>query len=171
MCAICERPDPSMDDYLQRVRDIVRRNRFAVQGVEGSSCQAEMYYSVGLTALGLPEVVVTGVRQPDGAELVRCWAGYLLEENIVLPGERLQAGPYRMEAVEVDHPHDHLVVAHVLYGDDVRALQLVVADGRGRFPWDEGYRARRPGQPVLGTKAPWFCDEHRPDRIDVPPHL
>ncbi len=170
MCDFCDRPDLTLDEFLHRVSDIIHRNRFAVQAVSGSRCSAALHYSVGLTAHGLPEIAVLGVPQEDGVRLVRTWADYLLDESLVLPGELLTAGPYRMEAVGVERPEDVLLVADALYGADVRALQLVVADERGRWPWDQGYRSPRPGQPVLGTRAPQYCEEHRPDRIDVPPH-
>jgi len=36
----------------------------------------------------------------------------------------------------VAKPSAHLNMAVVLYGNDIRALQLVHADGRGHWPWD-----------------------------------
>lgn len=53
----------------------------------------------------------------------------------------------------VDRPQDHLSTALALYGDEVRALQLVWPDARGRYPWDRGHRAVRAGQPLLGRRA------------------
>jgi hypothetical protein len=83
----------------------------------------------------------------------------------------MESGPWLLEAVAVDAPEQRLLVAHCLYRDRLRALQLVWADDAGRWPWDPGHRARRAGQPVLGPRAPCCCEEHAPDRIDVPPHL
>lgn len=170
MCDRCDQTGLTPDDYLDHVREIVRDNRFAVQGVSGTGCQADMWYSVGLTAQGLPELVVTGFRAADGARLVQLWADYLLDCSAVLPGETLETGPYLLEAVAVEHPHEHLLIAHALYGDAVRGLQLVAADSHGRWPWDPGYRARQAQQLLLGGRAPGYCDEHRPDRLNVPPH-
>lgn len=90
---------------------------------------------------------------------------------MVLAGETLECGPFDMEAVAVDRPQEHLRVAAELFGDQVHALQLVWADQRGRIPWDPGHCARRAGQPVLGRRSPHFCEENRPDRLDVPPCL
>ena len=171
MCDLCEHPRPTWQDYLQEVRDRLARERFVVQSVTGSVSEAELSYSVGLTAYGLPELVVVGVRRADAVPLVELWATYLLDESLVLPGETLESGPFVMEAIEVAHPEDHLHVAVALHGGAVRALQLAWADDRGRWPWEPGHRARRAGQPLLGTRAPCFCEEHRPDRLDVPPHL
>ena len=171
MCEMCDRPELTMDAYLDRLRDLVAEQRFAVQSVEGSTTTAELSYSVGLTAQGLPELVVLGLRPPEAHSLLVSAAEYLLDEALVLPGEALTCGPWVMEAVEVARPAEHLRVATALYGDGVRALQLAWCDSAGRWPWQLGHRARRAGQPMLGERAPAYCDEHRPDRLDVPPHL
>lgn len=171
MCLMCDRPELDGDDYLEHVRAIVRRNRFAIQAVGGSRCHAELSYSVGLTAHGLPELVVTALRSEEASKLIGVWSEYLLEKNLVLPGETLECGPYVMEAIEVERPEEHLFVASALYGDRVRGLQLAWADERGVWPWQPGHRARRAGQPVLGPRTSYYCDEHRTDRLEVPPHL
>ncbi|MGH3919481.1 MAG: DUF4262 domain-containing protein, partial [Pseudonocardiaceae bacterium] len=58
-----------------------------------------------------------------------------------------------VEIVELPHPDAHLESAIALYGVEIRALQLVRADDRGRWPWERGYRGGRGGQPVLGPRA------------------
>ena len=118
----------------------------------------------------MPELVVVGVRHHEARQLIELWGAYLRDQSLVLPGESLRSGPFVMEAVEVQHPEEHLAFAVAIYGGAVRALQLAWADARGRWPWEAGHRARRAGQPLLGQRAPWYCDEHRPDRLDVPPH-
>lgn len=95
----------------------------------------------------------------------------MLDESVVLPGETLETGPFVSEAVEVQHPLEVLLVAVSLFGTTVRGLQLVWADDRGRWPWDPGHRARRSGQPVLGERAPSYCPDHDPRRLELPPHL
>ena len=88
----------------------------------------------------------------------------------MLPGETMQSGPFVMEAVAVERPQDHLLLATAVYGDTVRALQLAWAGDRGRWPWEQGHGARRAGQPLLGLRALQYCEDHRPDRLDVPLH-
>jgi hypothetical protein len=170
MCQLCDRPDLTMDAYLDAVRDRLTRDRFLVQAVSGSMTRAELSYTVGLTASGLPELVVLGVRAEEAQRLLTSWGEYVLDGSVVLPGEALTCGPWVMEAVAVARPTDHLRVAAALYGDAVRGLQLAWCDSAGRWPWQPGHRARRAGQPLLGERAPAYCDEHRPDRLDVPPH-
>lgn len=170
MCDLCNRPDMTVEDHLENVRSRLTRERFVVQSVTGSACRAEFSYTVGLTGHGLPELIVTGARRADAARLVGLWGEYLLDESLVLPGETLESGPFVMEAVAVERPQDHLLLATAVYGDAVRALQLAWADGRGRWPWQQGHRARRAGQPLLGERALRYCEDHRPDRLDVPLH-
>jgi len=171
MCQLCDQPALTTEEYDDQIRALVGEHRFAIQAVGGSRCQAEFSYTVGLTAHGLPELVVTGVRAADASRLLRHWGDYLLDTSLVLPGETLESGPWLMEAVEVEQPQEHLFTAVRIYGEQVRALQLAWADQRGVWPWEPGHRARRAGQPLLGRRAPCFCDEHRPDRLDVPPSL
>jgi hypothetical protein len=171
MCDLCDQPELTMDAYVALVRERLTYKRFVLQSVTGSRDRAEFTYSVGLTAHALPELIVLGVRPADAGRLVELWGDYLLDESLVLPGERLTSGPFVMEAIEVQRPQDHLVLAGVIYGPAVRALQLTWADGGGRWPWEAGHRARRAGQPLLGERAPIYCHEHKPDRLDVPPHL
>lgn len=169
MCQSCDQPDLTPEEYDERVRALVDEHRFAVQAVGGSRCRAEFSYTVGLSAHGLPELVVTGVRTDNATRLLRLWGDYLLDTSLVLPGETLETGPWLLEAVEVERPQEHLLTAIRLYGERVRGLQLAWADARGVWPWEPGHRGRRAGQPLLGRRAPWYCHEHRPDRLDVPP--
>lgn len=171
MCLMCENPELTAEDYLESVRERIARNRFMVQPVGGSARTPEFTYSVGLTAHGLPELIVLGLQEAKAAPLIHGWANYLLDESLVLPGETMGFGTRLLEAVEVSRPEDHLFFAVDLYGEAVRALQLVWNDDRGRWPWEPGHRARRAGQPVLGKRAPYYCHEHRLDQLAVPPHL
>lgn len=171
MCTMCDRPDLTRDDVFDSIRAVIARRRFGVVGVEGSTREAEFSYTVGLTEHGLPELVVTGLRPDRATGLLEVWADYLLAGSVVLPGESLRTGRWVLEAVQVDRPEQHLLIADEFYGEGVRGLQLVWADPSGRWPWEPRFRARSAGQPLLGARAPWFCPEHARDRLDVPPHL
>jgi hypothetical protein len=61
---------------------------------------------------------------------------------------------FLMEVVEVDHPDVHLKYAVRICGQEVRALQLVWADDRGRWPWEAGRGNGRRRQPVFGIRTP-----------------
>jgi hypothetical protein len=61
------------DDVEALMCQLCDQHRFAIQAVGGSRCRAEFRYTVGLTAHGLPELVVTGVRVADAGRLLRHW--------------------------------------------------------------------------------------------------
>lgn len=171
MCDLCNDPNLTPDAYVHQLRELLRDRPFLVQSVGGSIDSAEFSYTIGLTAHGLPELIVMGRRHDEATTLLKIWGDYVLGTSLVLPGETLATGPFVLEAVEVERPEEHLLMADSLFGPAVRALQLVWADDRGRWPWDPGHWARRSGQPVLGQRAPGYCPEHRPDRLEVPPYL
>jgi hypothetical protein len=171
MCDLCDRPELTGDDVLNDISQRIARDRFTAVSVGGSRTRAEFSYSVGLTEHGCPELIVTGLRSEQAAGLLRLWGDYLLDESVVLPGEMMDADPWFLQAVQVERPREHLLIADRFYGEGLRALQLVWADAAGRWPWEPGHRGRPAGQPVLGEPAPWYCDPHAQDRLGVPPHL
>jgi len=170
MCTRCDNPDLTTEDFLDSIRAVIARRRFGVVSVEGSRRVAEFSYTVGLSEHGLPELVVTGLQLDRATRLLEVCADYVLDQSVVLPGELLETGPWLLQAVEVDRPEDHLFVACEFYGEAIRGVQLAWADQSGRWPWEPRFRGRPAGQPLLGARAPWFCPEHAPDRLDVPPH-
>ena len=64
---------------------------------------------------------------------------------------------WAVQGVERDGIHPpwaHLNMAVEFYGRRIRGLQLVHADKRERWPWDDAYQGVRGGQPVLGPREP-----------------
>ena len=150
MCFLC---DGDRSSYLARLRDGVADRGWLVQGVDGSGSYPPWAYTIGLSGYDLPELVVTGLPIPEAAELLNDLAAHSLHESPPPPGERVPLrGGLVIEAVPLAEPSVHLVFAAALYGPEIRALQLVHADSRGRFPWSPDYRDGRGGQPVLGVR-------------------
>jgi hypothetical protein len=103
---------------------------------------------------GRPELVATGLQLTRAARLLNDVASHVLHAGAPRPGEQIPliGGPV-IEIVELAEPAAHLVNAVELYSPAIRALQLVHADDRGRWPWEAGYRGNRGGQPILGLRA------------------
>ncbi len=141
--------DNAQLDYLtEEVLPIIARCGWMVQAVEGSGPYAPFAYTVGLTARGLPELLVTGLQDTAAATILnRVAAGPELA-----PGDIFDFDGRNVEVVHVPHPEAHLYVAHDLYGDRLRAVQLAWQDERGHFPLVQG-PSRRPGRPA-GSGAP-----------------
>jgi hypothetical protein len=73
--------------------------------------------------------------------------------DVPKPGARFTLpGPTLVEVVEVEHPDAHMNAAIAVYGSEVRGLQLVWADWRGRWPWSPDFSNGRGMQPVLGVR-------------------
>jgi hypothetical protein len=125
---------------------------WAVQGVERDRIRPPWAYTVGLTACQQPELVATGMPLRQATGLLNDVAGNLTHAKPPSPGTQaaLIDGTL-IEVVRVTQPSAHLNMAVVLYGKDIRALQLVHADDRGHWPWDVWYRG---GQPVLVVREP-----------------
>ncbi len=154
MCWACDHPQATLQDYLGHLRSIIGTHGWAVQAVRRERLRPPLAYTVGLTAAGLPELVVTGMPAARAAGLLNTVASHALHAAMPEPGERIPliSGPL-IEIVEVDLPSAHLLMAAELYGPGVRAYQVLHADDRGRWPWERGYRGVQGGQPVLGTRA------------------
>jgi hypothetical protein len=154
MCWECDHPGATHGDYLEYVSGLIADHGWAVQGVQRDRIRPPWAYSVGLTAYGEPELVVTGLPLRRACGLINDVAAHVLHATAPRPGEQipLRGGPL-IEIVKMSVPSAHLVTAVEIYGPRLRALQVVHADDRGHWPWDAGYRGVRGGQPVLGERA------------------
>lgn len=153
MCWSCDHPDKTREDYLDVLRDIIRRHGWAVQAVEDH--RAPFSYTIGLHHRGLPEMLVTGLPPERAAQLLNDAADGVLKQGMPPPGTRLTLlGRQPVEVVEVDHPEAHMYLAYdIARGRSIAARQLVWADALGRWPWARGFDRGIRRQPVLGVRA------------------
>jgi Domain of unknown function (DUF4262) len=151
MCWLCDHPEATLDDYLDLLREQMRRNGWAIQYVEGRTPFA---YTIGLHDCGLPELLVSGISPQRAKRLLNAVARDAMRGRTLTPGEQitLPRGPV-IEIVQVDHPDAHMNWAVAFGGPKIRAMQLVWADGRGRWPWAPGFCDDRTRQPVLGFRC------------------
>jgi hypothetical protein len=152
MCWRCDHPDKTLDDYLDVLRDKIRRGGWVVQYVEGE--RSPFAYTIGLFDHGLPELLVTGLPPKEAVWLLNTFARRMSAGGRPASGHQLflPAGT-RVEIVDVEHPDAHMRMAIALEGPDVTAVQLVWADGRGRWPWGPGFDDGHRRQPVLGART------------------
>lgn len=170
MCWMCDHPGSSRADYLDHMRDIMDRCGWAVQGIERDGPHPPWAYTVGLTRLGRPELVATGMSLHRATHLLNDMAAHALHADNPKPGERVEltGGPV-IQMVKVAEPTAHLLIATEMFGPRIRALQVVHADDRGHWPWENGYRGVRGGQPVLGLVDPAATAPASPATWFVPP--
>jgi hypothetical protein len=155
VCWMCAHPGATERDYRDHMRSLIAMYGWAVQGVERDGIHPPWAYTVGLTPHRRPELVVTGMGLNRATEVLNGVAAHLLHAEAPEPGTQavLLDGPL-IEVVRVATPWAHLNMAVELYGRRIRGLQLVHADKRGRWPWDDAYQGVRGGQPVLGPREP-----------------
>ena len=152
MCWMCDHPRATRSEYLNHMLDLVAQYGWAVQAVSRDGLHPPWAYTVGLTAAGLPELVVSGMPVRRAQDLLNDVASHVVHSGVALmPGQQvpLVGGP-TIEIVELSESTARLVTAVDIYGLGIRALQLVHADDRGNWPWQAGYRGR---QLVLGKRA------------------
>jgi hypothetical protein len=154
MCWICDHPGATEHDYAEHMRQLITTYGWAVQGVERDRIHPPWAYTVGLTGHRRPELVITGMELEEATAVLNEAAEHLLQADPPEPGAqtRLRDGPL-VELVSVAVPWAHLNLAVELYGEEIRALQLVHADPYGNWPWDRRYQGVPGGQPILGPRA------------------
>jgi hypothetical protein len=152
MCWQCDNPDRTINDYFDEVRETIRKHGWMVQYVE--SDRTPFAYTIGLHDWGLPELLITAVSPQRATRVLNTVARDAVSGKSLIPGEQIKvaSGPL-IEIVEMGHPDAHLNFAVALGGPDIRALQLVWADGRGRWPWSAAFCDGRRRQPVLGVRS------------------
>lgn len=144
-------------DALEQVRSEIRR-KLQAHGWTAITIldRANPYtYSLGFTQKGLPELVVFGI----DPETVRSVLGEIFRE--VQAGRPYRKGLYQAEGfpmpfhllpVPDDKARVLLRIAHSMF-PGFQALQLVVPDERGCFPWDQGCDpAYIAAQPIQGQR-------------------
>lgn len=152
MCWMCDHPNVTRADYADVLRTKMLDNGWAIQYVENA--RTPWAYTIGLHDWGRPELLITGVSPARALRLLNIVAREAMCGLDLTPGRRVKVpgGPL-VEIVAVDHPDAHMSWAIEMGGPEVQALQLVWADGRGRWPWSAAFCDGRRRQPVLGVRA------------------
>jgi hypothetical protein len=148
-----DQPAPEQDagQVLQDLQRVVDRFGWAVLHGGGGPGDPRWSHTVGLTALGHPEVIVVGLPFAAGEKYLN------LVGEAVRGGARFSPGAATTGLTDADSPVvflavedvGRLSVAEQFYGS-VEVLQLVWPDSTGRLPWQEGHRNPPEAQPLLG---------------------
>lgn len=150
MCDICNGKTPSQ--VRRDLERTIEQDGWALQYVESAVDERGVHpafcYTVGLTALGRAELVITGRVADQSAEVLDDLAERIWEGGDFVAGERVSAGGLDLCMVPVRECEGWLLTAKRLYGD-VTAVQAVWADCEGRLPW-EGAIDSTIVQPLLG---------------------
>ena len=147
------RVTPADDPVLAELLQLIREYEWAVRhvGAGAELVEASFSYTVGLTAMSHPEVVVTGLPfghaqtflNNIGADVRagRRFEAGLTTDDLTRPG----AAVVFITAADTSG----LTAVGQVYGS-VQAVQMVWPDSAGRLPWTEGYNNAPHAQPLLG---------------------
>lgn len=138
-----------MDQYLETVEEKIATYGWMIQAVGASRKEPAFHYTVGLTRMGLPEVITFGLPIDIGQQLLNDVAVKMQAEQVagdppITAGSRRDDIIVGFDVVFIDvlDTTKHLTVANTLCSNGltpVRALQMVWPDRAGRFPWDAGF--------------------------------
>lgn len=139
--------------YLDDLRAKIGRYGHAVQQVGGSPGSAVWSYTIGLRAVGLPElVIVGGVAGQAQQQILNDLAARMRVGDELPIGQRDRAV---LDGVDVTYVEVTDTTAEVFaianqVQSSFRALQVVWPDTENRFPWEPGYAFAPGAQPLLG---------------------
>ena len=132
-----------------------------IRGLVGESTLPYWSFSIGLFQTWQhPELVVFGLEQEQAHAVL----GHLVDR--IKTGERFSSGQdysdildgYLCRFIVVDPRwySDFFGYAQWFYetADGFPALQLLLPDKEGRYPWDDGYAITKGMQPILSEAAP-----------------
>lgn len=151
MCWLCNNAEATKADYLRMVRERIDSHDFVIQSVEEDGPCPPFSYTVGRTAQGLPELVMTGLRYSVAQALLNAVVARP-SNGVLTPGDHLSVDGRPLEVVALSEPSSRLNIAVAVYGQQISALQLVHADEHGAWPWSTEYSAAY-RQPVWGPRS------------------
>ena len=168
--------------YIDEVNEVIDRHGFSITYVgDTCACNADHCvppnipwgYTVGVLDRGFPELVMTGLQPIPTAELFHTvWdlvCASLLprigrDHAVVIDGVTVCFVPIPDSYWDETDLLLGAAEYHAHYGTPRRAVQMVVADNDGRFPWNDAFDpAFRSTQPVLADMPParWAAHQSR----------
>lgn len=152
--------NPILETIQGNIDDLIKRHGWMVTGVGGDDGTPPFVYTIGLTELRLPELLLTGLSPNTGGAIVNSIA-----ERMFINKETLNVGPQpngftvpggyplRLHAQPVNNIRDalgtYLVQARNRYaGNMVGVMQLLWGDDKNVLPTEPGYSILMP-QPIV----------------------
>jgi hypothetical protein len=127
----------------RRLRERINRKQLTVLQVLPDKSGPVFYYTVGLTARGLPELVLFGLDSRTGQKALENIAAMLVAgvraEDGVLLHDVLQNVPVTLRDIAPIKAQTHMRYASEFFPDGVRGMQVIWPDTAGVFPWQQDF--------------------------------
>jgi hypothetical protein len=166
MCDLCavgndpNRIQQQVEQYWAGVRRAIRARGWFVQWVAGGLISPPFAYTIGLTSLRHPELVVFGLCAESSAGLLNGLGEQVRGGRSLHDGDIVVAvSEHTSEATlfSLPNPGRVLLRAKEFYRHpsriSVRALQVVYPDSSGAYPWEPDCQLRPSSQPLPGQFA------------------
>lgn len=148
-----------LDQADARARETIRKFGVCLEYVTGDpGGRPESFaYTVGLTGLGHPELVVLSLCPRDAGSMLNELAARIRGGQRLRPGQLLEFADWQHRVVveQLPNPAQVIFAANRHYGRSdeasLPAFQLTYDDLYGRFPWQAGYVNRASLQPRPGS--------------------
>ncbi len=151
-CVACNDPDWNEDRDLEQMLDQVARVGWTAMGVLGDREHPPYTYTIGLSLVGHPELVIVGMAPESAyAEIGRLAATVLAGESLDDVDELEKPCGCSYRFVRVGSRAIDLNRAELL-ADYEGAIQCVWSVG-GRYPGEPGYPEIAFRQPILGPSS------------------
>lgn len=151
MCDICD--GNTYEDRYRRIDELIRDDFWLLMSIEGDADHVPWTYTIGLTEVtGHPELAMVGAcDQCAGSALnelgLRIRSGERFEVPTRYPIYRPARAVAHLRRVHPDHWETDRFGEWLDYYEHrsglpavPAAVQVVVADPQGRFPWEPGHR-------------------------------
>lgn len=106
--------------------------------VEGDTDNTAFGYTIGLTQVQHPEILLTGRTLAETHAILSLLAHRVLHHGRTLvAGMEVPLRPRKVALARIERPEDVLLVAADIYKGRLRGLQAIWADEEGLFPWQQ----------------------------------
>ncbi len=133
----------SPEQLHQALRDRIDRHGWTVLEVVPDASGPVFYYTVGLTARGLPELLIFGLDPATGQKVLENLADRLVHGLVPADGtlvdDVLRNVPVALRDMRQLKAETHLRYANEFFPGAVRAMQVIWPDTAGVFPWQQDF--------------------------------
>jgi len=150
-CVVC---NEGMASYMANIEKDIKEYGWAyvVTGIDTEAGLVRMGYTVGLSDIDLPEVIVFGLPPDVTVSYLNEAAKRLKNRSLVINQPLSDFGelPVCFKNIPADVGDGFLNIANERAEKKLASIQLIWSDPKGLFPWDAGFDANmRALQPIL----------------------